>query len=160
MPLLPPAAQGQLARDSSVDWLVSAGSEGERYLRVLQVAGLAPVTQWSIRPFSANVLRQIAPADSGHPWASQFVLRQSRRASLEFIQPEVVGILNTTYPYGYNDGPIWAGRGITTAVSAGVRGQYGPLSFVLAPQAFWAQNASFPLAPLFYCPVPREGIGS
>lgn len=145
--LLPLAAQAQLARDSSVDWLVSAGSEGEKYLRVLQDAGLAPVTQWSIRPFSANVLREIAPADTGHPWAKQFVLRPSRRASFEIIQPEVVGILNSTFPYGYNDGPIWAGRGITTAVSAGIRGQYGPLSFVLAPQAFWAQNASFPIAP-------------
>jgi hypothetical protein len=86
--------------------------------------------------------------DSGHPWASQFMLRrQSRRAGVSFIQPEAVAILNTTFPYGYNDGPIWAGRGFTIAASGGVRGQYGPLSFTLAPQAFVAQNAGFPLAP-------------
>ena len=146
--LVPCASKAQIARDSSVDWLVSAGSEGERYLRVLQVAGLAPLSDWSIRPFSAKVLRHIAPADTGHPWASHFGLRpQSRRASLEFVQPEVVGILNTTFPYGYNDGPIWAGRGVTLAASGGLRGEYGPLSFVLAPQVFMAQNASFPLKP-------------
>jgi hypothetical protein len=145
--LLPCASVAQIARDSSVDWLVSAGSEGELYLRVLQVAGLAPATQWSVRPFSANALREIAPADTGHPWASRFSLRPARRASIQFVQPEVVGILNSTFPYGYNDGPIWAGRGVTLAASAGVRGQYGPLSFVLAPQVFRAQNASFPLEP-------------
>ena len=50
--LVPCASKAQIARDSSVDWLVSAGSEGERYLRVLQVAGLAPLSDWSIRPFS------------------------------------------------------------------------------------------------------------
>ena len=144
---MPRDSNAQIARDSSVDWLVSAVSEAENYLRALQVAGLAPMTQWSLRPFSANTLREIATADSGHPWAAQFRLRPSRRGSFEFIQPEAVGILNTTFPYGYNDGPIWAGRGITLAASGGVRGQYGPLSFTLAPQVFVAQNASFPLAP-------------
>lgn len=146
--LLPCASFAQIARDSSVDWLVSAGSEGERYLRVLQVAGLAPATQWSVRPFSANALRAIAPGDTGHPWASQLALRRATQfAAVEFIQPELVGILNTTFPYGYNDGPIWAGRGLTVAATAGVRGQLGPLSFVFAPQLFRAQNAGFPLAP-------------
>lgn len=144
----PRASYGQIARDSSVDWLVSAGSEAENYLRVLQVAGLAPMTQWSVRPFSATMLREIAPADTGHPWASQFRLRpRTRGLGFEFVQPEAIGILNTTFPYGYNDGPIWAGRGVTLAASGGVRGQYGPLSFTVAPQVFLAQNAGFPLAP-------------
>ncbi|HEX5971094.1 MAG TPA: capsule assembly Wzi family protein, partial [Gemmatimonadaceae bacterium] len=137
----------QVARDSSVDWLVSAGSEAENYLRVLQVAGLAPLTQWSVRPFSATKLRTIAPSDSTHPWASQFRLRPASHSSFAFIQPEGIAILNTTFPYGYNDGPIWAGRGLTLAASGGVRGHYGPLSFTLAPQLFIAQNAGFPLAP-------------
>jgi hypothetical protein len=146
--LLPCASFAQIARDSSVDWLVSAGSEGERYLRVLQVAGLAPETQWSVRPFSSHALRRIAPADTGHPWAAQFKLRGAiGSAGVQFIQPELIGILNSTFPYGYNDGPIWAGRGLTVAATAGVRGNVGPLSFVLAPQLFRAQNASFPLAP-------------
>jgi hypothetical protein len=145
--LAPGASDAQMARDSSVDWLVSAGSKGEQYLRVLQVAGLAPLTQWSVRPFSAKALREIAPADTGQPWASRFTLRPAKKASFDFVQPEVVAILNSTFPYGYNDGPIWAGRGLTLALSAGVRGQFGPLSFVLAPQLFRAQNESFPLAP-------------
>jgi hypothetical protein len=144
---MPRDSNAQIARDSSVDWLVSAGSEAENYLRVLQVAGLAPMTQWSVRPFSAKALREIAPADTGHPWASQFRLRPASLGSFDFVQPAVVSILNTTFPYGFNDGPIWAGRGLTLAASGGVRGQYWPLSFTLAPQVFVAQNASFPLAP-------------
>jgi len=92
-------------------------------------------------------VRALAAVDSGHPWTGRFNLRAPRHAGFEFVQPEVVGILNTTFPYGYNDGPIWAGRGLTLAASGGVRGEFGALSFTIAPQVFVAQNASFPLAP-------------
>jgi hypothetical protein len=145
--LLPAVADAQFARDSSVDWLVSAGSEGERYLRTLQVAGLSPATQWSIRPFSNAALARIAPVDSGHPWASRFRARPASRLWIRPVAPEVWGIFNSTFPYGMNDGPVWAGRGLTVVASAGVQGEVGPLEFVIAPQFFRAQNAGFPLAP-------------
>ena len=145
--LLPAALGAQVARDSSVDWLVSAGSEGERYLRTLQVAGLANETHWSLRPFSTREVGRIARPEAVHPWAGRFGARPSRQVWVRAIQPEVGGILNSGFPYGFNDGPVWAGRGLTAVASAGVQGAVGPLEFVLAPQIFRAQNASFPLAP-------------
>lgn len=140
-------SRAQFARDSSTNWLVSAGSEGERYLRVLQIAGLAPASQWSIRPFSTSALGRIAPTDSGHPWAGRMALQDARPVWIRVLQPEVGGIVNSTFPYGFNDGPVWAGKGLTAVASAGVQGRAGPLSFTLAPQFFAAQNAGFPIAP-------------
>jgi len=145
--LLPAALRAQVARDSAVDWLVSAGSEGERYLRALQVAGLANETHWSLRPFSAREVGRIARPEAAHPWAERFSARPSEQVWVRAIQPELGGILNSGFPYGFNDGPVWAGRGLTAVASAGVQGAVGPLQFVLAPQFFRAQNVSFPLAP-------------
>jgi hypothetical protein len=42
---------------------------------------------------------------------------------------------------------VWAGRGLTAAVQAGGWARYGPLSIVVAPIAFYAQNAGFDLMP-------------
>jgi hypothetical protein len=144
IPLRPAIAQ--LRRDSATTWLVSAGSEGERYLRVLEVAGLSPETQWTVRPFSLTALRRVAPLDSGHPWADRMSLTAAVGPWVSWVQPEVGAILNSTFPYGFNDGPVWAGRGITVTASAGLQGAIGPLQFALAPQVFMAQNAAFPIA--------------
>lgn len=38
-------------------------------------------------------------------------------------------------------------RGVTTAISGGVQGRWGPVSLTVAPTAFWAQNRSFELMP-------------
>ena len=141
------SATAQLARDSSVDWPVSAGSEAERYLRVMQDAGLATPTQWSIRPFSSATISRIAPSDSGHPWSSRLRASVRSGAWVRAIAPELGGIINSGFPYGINDGALWAGRGLTVHAMAGVQGRLGPVDFRLAPEIFRAQNAAFPLAP-------------
>ena len=71
----------------------------------------------------------------------------SSRGWIRFIQPEVGGVVNSTFPYGFNDGPVWAGKGLTVVASAGVEGSIGPLEYRFVPQLFRAQNASFPLEP-------------
>ncbi|OLD51574.1 MAG: hypothetical protein AUI63_00670, partial [Gemmatimonadetes bacterium 13_1_40CM_2_60_3] len=50
------------------------------------------------------------------------------------------------FPYGSNDGAIWAGRGVTVAAQAGFYARAGPLSLTLLPTVFRAENMSFPLA--------------
>jgi len=50
---------------------------------------------------------------------------------------------NSTFPYGFNDGPIWAGKGLTVALEGGFQWRRGVLSLTLAPLAFVAQNAPF-----------------
>ncbi|GIW50648.1 MAG: hypothetical protein KatS3mg081_0003 [Gemmatimonadales bacterium] len=54
---------------------------------------------------------------------------------------------NSSFPWGYNDGAVWQGRGLTAALSAGFAARLGPLSLVLNPVAFWAGNSSFELEP-------------
>lgn len=65
---------------------------------------------------------------------------------LRWIAPEARLIHNTGFPFGSNDGPLWAGRGVTASVQAGFALNAGPISLEVAPIAFWSQNADFELA--------------
>ena len=122
----------------------ATGSEYEDYLRALQVAGLEPLDPWSIRGFSPRDIIRMAVADTSGPWA----LRKNFRDARLFTGRTSVGAtINTSFPYGANDGPVWAGRGITLVGRAGVGGHFGALSFALAPTAFAASNAGFTLIP-------------
>ena len=122
----------------------ATGSEYEDYLRVLQVAGIEELRPWSIRGFSPGEISRMATADSAGPWA----LRKNFRTDKLTIGSLNLGtIVNTNFPYGANDGPVWAGRGITLVAGGGVAGHLGPLSFSLSPKAFVASNAAFDLAP-------------
>ena len=135
---LPAAAQG--TRTTMLDY--ATGSEFEDYLRVLQVAGLTTPYPWSIRGFSPREVSLLASADSGGPW------RLAERIKLGGLSvgPIAVRVLvNSSYPYGSNDGPVWAGRGLTTSVVGGISGRGGAFSFTLAPHAFRAENAGFEL---------------
>lgn len=127
---------------------VFVGSESEDYLRLLQSAGRVPVYPWSIRSFSLSEVDQLLPADSAHPWGQRITARPTRaRSGFELvpIAPRMRVSYNSAFPYGHNDGPVWAGRGVTTAIQGGVSARYGPLSIVLAPIAFRAENAGFDL---------------
>lgn len=123
---------------------VFVNSEAENYLRDLQVAGAVPLYPWSIRGFSPREQDRLAPPEGVHPWAARFP-HDSVRPSLEELAPELRVTMNSAFPYGSNDGAVWAGRGITGAVRAGLRARRGAFSLTLAPEAFWTQNSSFPL---------------
>src|SRR6266550_4998471 len=133
-------ATAQASRTTTLDFVT--GSQFEDYLRVLQISGLEPLRPWSIRGFSPRTISQFAIADSTGPWA----LRGNfRHANLEVASAGVGMTFNSAYPYGANDGPVWAGRGLTLIASAGIEGHAGPFSFTLAPKAFRASNTAFPL---------------
>ena len=128
---------------------IFAGSDMEDYLRVLQVAGEVAPHPWSIRSFSFGELDRILPADSSHPWAARYDLQRDslKGVWMQWVNPSARAVYNSAIPFGANDGPVWAGRGLTTAVQAGFALRYGPLSLVAAPTIFRAENASFALAP-------------
>jgi hypothetical protein len=129
---------------------VTAGSEAENYLRALQVAGLSPLYPWSIRAFSAREIDSLAPAPGTHPWSGRYTFGGRGRSTFRVVPISVQTILNTGYPWGMNDGAVWAGRGPTVAASAGVAGRMGWLSFALNPIAFHATNRAFDMAPNGY----------
>jgi hypothetical protein len=146
--------RAQLPIANNLDDRVAAGGDVEQYLRALQVAGLAPLQPWSIRPFAPGQLDRLISTDSAHPWSGYLKKPTKSDGELYLISPKLQTMYNTTYPYGFNDGPIWAGRGLTTAVDFGFGGRYGPLSFVIAPEAFRAENQGFGLQPIV---IPERG---
>jgi hypothetical protein len=133
-------AEAQQPVTTSLDF--TAGSAREDYLRVLQVAGIVPLHPWSLRAFSSLELERLIRADTSGPWA----LARQHANRTATIGPLAAGaIFNTAYPYGINDGPVWAGRGVTVTASGGVALKAGALSVALAPTAFRSANQSFPL---------------
>lgn len=133
-------------RADSAEWISYAAPNGvdEVYLRYLQLAGSVAQRPWSLRAFSPRELRRLAVRAGTHPWTrgGSFV-SVDRRFRLLPITTEVRG--NSAFPYGANDGPVWAGRGLTASVALGAEARLGPLSLVLNPIAFIAQNATFDL---------------
>ena len=138
-------AAAQASISTQTTWLISANSEGENYLRALQLVGMIPPFAWSLRAFSPDELLTLAPVDTLHAWRARFAPAPSRSRWTLFA-PEVGVVYNSGFPYGSNDGAVWAGRGLTASVSMGGRGQFGPLSVEIAPTLFRANNDEFALA--------------
>lgn len=124
---------------------IEVGGEAERYLRVLAIAGLAPLTPWSIQPFSPTQTKRLRLAGS-HPWRQRFESADTARGA-QLLRPKARLIGNSAFPFQDGGGPTWAGRGITGEVQAGVSGGWKDVYVQVAPLAFVAQNASFDLAP-------------
>ena len=125
---------------------VMVGSSDEDYLRYLQIAGLAALYPWSLREFSQPELARMAVARGTHPWSGKgdYVDPPSR---FSFSILPINGVLryNSAFPYGSDDGAVWAGRGLTSAIDLGFAFRVGPLSGTFNPIAFSAQNRDFPL---------------
>jgi hypothetical protein len=125
----------------------SVNSEVERYLRALQVAGLVPLHPWSVRGFSHRDLDHLQSTGLGHPWAGRYPLdgEATPAPRLGLIRPESRLVYNSAFPYGRNDGALWAGRGVAASVQSGVSARYGPFSIQVAPVLYWVENRGFSL---------------
>jgi hypothetical protein len=125
---------------------IVAGSSDEDYLRYLQIAGIAELYPWSIREFSQPELARLAVARGSHPWSGKgdFVDPASR-FSFTILPVNAVLRYNSAFPYGSNDGAVWAGHGLTSALDLGFAFRLGPLSGTFNPIAFSAQNRAFGL---------------
>lgn len=121
------------------------GSDLERYLRALSIAGITNTQLWGTRDLSVEdvdaMLRVVAKP---HPWQDRIRKATSRRLA---IGGAFSGSYNTRFPWGGNDGPMWSGRGATGAVGGAATLRLGPLGLTAAPVMFAAQNATFPLMP-------------
>ncbi|MBT7124593.1 MAG: hypothetical protein HN899_05465, partial [Gemmatimonadales bacterium] len=128
---------------------IEVNSERDRYLRVLQTLGLVRAYPWTVRGFSLAEERLLLPVEGArHPWDSAFgsvpVSDGELRAGSVPFEGGVT--YNSTYPYGSNDGALWAGRGLTAFARGGVYARWKGVDFRFAPELFWAQNAGFDLA--------------
>jgi len=138
------AAQNPAARE--IPRHLTAGSSDEDYLRYLQIAGLATPYPWSIREFSQPELAKMAVRTGTHPWSKKGLYTDSLgRFSFAFLPVNAVLRYNSAFPYGSNDGAVWQGRGLTSAIDIGFALRAGPLSITVNPIAFSAQNKPFQL---------------
>jgi hypothetical protein len=153
-------------RAQTMDTLANApvvafvGSELENYLRVLQTVGVVPLYPWSIRGFSADEVRRLGPRNANHPRAASAEFRSAPpRGSLQWqiLPVQVAARYNSAFPYGSNDGAIWAGRGLTSSIDLGAAVRWGPVSLVVAPTVFRAENTAFPLSPNGWTDTLRYG---
>ncbi|MHB8837457.1 MAG: hypothetical protein ACYC7F_00700 [Gemmatimonadaceae bacterium] len=69
------------------------------------------------------------------------------RRSFAVIAPEVSVGRNSELPYGFNDGALWAGRGVNTRVLAGMVVATGHLRLIAAPEVWTTQNAAYQTIP-------------
>jgi hypothetical protein len=126
---------------------VFAGSTFESYLRYLQTLGKSAFYPISIRGFSAPEIDAMSARDSLHPWAARYSFQRQMHSGFQVdaVRPTAGVTFNTAYPFGGNDGVVWTGKGLTSAVQLGVAARWGPFSATLAPVAFRAENQSFEL---------------
>lgn len=84
-------------------------------------------------PLLRSVSHQFLGADSmaGH---CTFALRP--------LTPEVRLVGNSELPFSREEGPLWAGRGWNTRLSAGFHARWGRVEAILAPEFTWSENRS------------------
>lgn len=110
--------------------------------RVAQLAGAAPLApEVLLRPSAERRLLACRTALTD-PWL-RTTPSQPTRPTLSLLPVTLRGELNTAYPVDRNNGALWAGRGLSTALSAGAELRWGPLSAAIAPQLIYQQNRDF-----------------
>ncbi len=139
------AAQDPARVDMGGD--IQVGGEAERYLRALQLSGVAKPSSWTIRA-AGSLPDKGSPISDAHPWQQQFASDSAlHRFRFRLLRPAARLIYNSAFPAGSADGPTWAGRGVTGELRAGIQADFGVAHFQFAPVAFLAENAPFSLAP-------------
>jgi hypothetical protein len=126
---------------------VAVGSTEDSYLRYLQTIGLVAAYPWSIRGFSPHEMERLGVRKGAQPWSVGMYPTRPPMIFLRALPTSVTVRFNSTYPYGSNDGAIWAGRGLTTSIETGFELKLGPISAIVNPIAFRAENRPFQLIP-------------
>ncbi len=140
------AQPARLGRPSPT-WLETVpGGVLEEYLRAeqLDTSRARPYLQ-AVRGFGIAELRRMQRGDSAGPWGARFATSPARGVQATLLRPGVRLAANSTFPFGMNDGALWAGRGLSLGVDAGVVVLAGPLTVRVQPTLVWAQNAGFAL---------------
>jgi Capsule assembly protein Wzi len=127
---------------------IDVGDSREDYLRLLQLTGDAPLNSFSLRPLVRR--EDAAPLGSaGGPWRDPFgrePLPSDSDLSISPLEARLRFFANTAFPFVANDGVVWQGRGLTSAVDFGTTLEWRGLRVTAKPMMVYAQNQSFELA--------------
>lgn len=144
----PPAALAQ--SETSVAGArggVVSGGELDNYLRYLQTMGRISLGAWGLRPFSAAEVDELTEVSGAHPWRNSWMFRTDSARHFSILPVQVNAGFNSAFPWGSNDGAVWAGRGLTGSLQGGFAAAWGPVSVVVNPIVFSTQNRAFELQP-------------
>jgi hypothetical protein len=143
-PASPPPSAACTALDLSLPGL---GSAADDLGRVAELAGLAPPTPRLLRRASGERLVLCPPGTPSEARPSPWTADGPRPAApaWQVVPPTSFSKLHTGWSDDRNDGALFAGRGLSTELSAGVRLDWRWLSGQLAPLAAWQQNRAFPV---------------
>jgi hypothetical protein len=125
----------------------AVGTPAEDFVRYAQSLGWTESSPWSIRPFSRSMFERMQMDSTRSAYIGRAITGRDGPLSWARLPASIDLSYNTSFPYGWNDGAVWRGRGLTMAGSAGVQGDLGSIEIRLAPEAFLAQNSAFPLMP-------------
>ena len=121
------------------------------YVRLLEVDGGLATAPLVFRSPSALAALGPVAGRARHIWADRYPLaaraEQPRKPAVDLLDPAWRLVYNSRYPRTANDGALWAGRGASTALNAGARLRWGPLTAVVDPTVYYAQNRDFDVAP-------------
>jgi hypothetical protein len=126
-------------------------SAEEEYYDFLALQGLVKRPYLNYRTFSDSVWT-IAD-NASHPWQEQNlgIKRQLfNNIFLRIYGPDLFASLNTTVPYGQNDGALWQGKGLNASLSGGVRLEGYGVELTFRPQLAFSQNSAFKILPSAY----------
>ena len=145
-----------VAAQESVAGGASAGGALERYLRAAEVAGVVTShPTWGVRGLTDRELRRMLVGAKAHPWQGRAALGDTLPAwgvAVRLLPVTARTVFNSAFPFdgeaGGHDGPVWAGRGLTSSLQAGAVLRAGPLTVQLAPTFFRAEIRPFDLAPI------------
>ncbi|MEO9967193.1 MAG: capsule assembly Wzi family protein [Reichenbachiella sp.] len=69
------------------------------------------------------------------------------RLNYTILDPQISYTYNPDYPKGYNDGPVWKGKGHNANITGGIYANYGMLHLTFAPVFTYAENRDFYIPP-------------
>jgi hypothetical protein len=111
--------------------LRTIGGAEEEHLRLDRLLGRVPGTGSLIRSPSSETERP----------------RSGAIISASLVTPEAVIVRNSDLPFSFNEGTMWAGRGLSYRLMGGLRVDAGPIAAILAPQVVHQANREFQVIP-------------
>jgi hypothetical protein len=123
----------------------------EDYYRRLQLTGnLDSSISFSVRPLSAEALKQKDVYDPDHSLASDSwtngngpIHFANDKGIFQILPFSWQQKINSDHPYGWNDGAMIPSKGYQTLISGGFFAKMGPLTIQFKPEFVYAQNRAF-----------------
>ena len=108
--------------------------------RAAEIAGMTPIGAISRRESSPDAAVSVCGDRAPRvlsPWLDDGA---DAHAPIRLLPVRNLTVFNSAYPDERNNGAMWAGRGMSSAVSLGMRATYGPLTVQVAPVFAWQAN--------------------